>query len=800
MLVDGLPERLPDLPTGAWDEPPTSALVVPLPQQGQKVPLGFLVAGLNRYRALDEGYRSWVDLVAGHIAARIATARAYEQERLRAERLAELDQAKTTFFTNISHEFRTPLTLLLGPTEDALADESVPLAPEHRARFELVQRNGERLLRLVNSLLDFSRLEAGRTSARYEPVDLAKYTAELASSFVTATERVGLALRIDCPALPEPFWVDQEMWAKVVLNLLSNALKFTFEGSIEVSLRPDGDGAVLAVTDTGIGISPEDQALLFERFSRISGARSRSFEGSGIGLALVAELVALHGGGVDVRSEPDKGTTFLVRLPSGRAHLPADAVVDSDAVAPPPVDRQVRGFMAEALRWSDGSPSEIGGGTSSVPEQGAEDGPGPPPPHLRRRRRPADPGRRRQRRHARLRVPAAGAGLPGPHGPRRPRGARPRSDRAAGPAAHRRDDAGHGRLRAGRRPARGPGRPPRCRSSCSVPARARKRPSRVSMPASDDYLVKPFSARELLARVRANLELDRVRRTRARLERSQALLDQAQRLARVGSWELELDTGRVSASVELVRQLDLSAEDLAERGFEHIVSTRVHPDDQEPLRAAIAAAAEGEPLDVELRLIVDGGMRTYRVIGELERDEHGRPVRLRGSQQDVTDQHLAQDALAAATAAREAADRETALANELQASLLPQPSFDPDPLQVATYYRAGVEGTQVGGDWYDVIELGAGRTALVMGDVMGRGVQAAAVMGQLRAAVRAYARLDLAPSDILEYLDGLVRDLGDDQIVTCLYAVYDPGERRLVYANAGHLPPCSGFRARRPAC
>jgi anti-sigma regulatory factor (Ser/Thr protein kinase) len=108
---------------------------------------------------------------------------------------------------------------------------------------------------------------------------------------------------------------------------------------------------------------------------------------------------------------------------------------------------------------------------------------------------------------------------------------------------------------------------------------------------------------------------------------------------------------------------------------------------------------------------------------------------------------------------------------------------------VATFYRAGVEGTQVGGDWYDVIELGAGRTALVMGDVMGRGVRAAAVMGQLRAAVRAYARLDLPPADILEYLDGVVRDLGGDQIVTCVYAVYDPGDRRLTYANAGHLPP-----------
>jgi len=173
----------------------------------------------------------------------------------------------------------------------------------------------------------------------------------------------------------------------------------------------------------------------------------------------------------------------------------------------------------------------------------------------------------------------------------------------------------------------------------------------------------------------------------------------------------------------------------------------------------------------------------------LAHDAEGRPTRLLGSNQDVTEQRHAEQALASAVAGREAALREHRIADELQRSLLPPPSFDPDHLHVATYYRAGVEGTQVGGDWYDVIELGAGRTALVTGDVMGRGVHAAAVMGQLRAAVRAYAWLDLPPGDVLQFLDGVVRDLGNDQIVTCVYAVYDPGDRTLSYANAGHLPP-----------
>ncbi len=177
--------------------------------------------------------------------------------------------------------------------------------------------------------------------------------------------------------------------------------------------------------------------------------------------------------------------------------------------------------------------------------------------------------------------------------------------------------------------------------------------------------------------------------------------------------------------------------------------------------------------------------------------EDGSASRLRGSVQDITERRAAEEALAMAAANAEAAAREHAIADQLQRSLLPQKGFDLDHLEVATYYRAGVEGTQVGGDWYDVIELGGGRTALVVGDVMGRGVQAAAVMGQLRAAVRAYARLDLPPADLLESLDGLVRDIGDDQIVTCIYAVFDPADRCLRFANAGHLPPIVAVPGRR---
>ena len=234
----------------------------------------------------------------------------------------------------------------------------------------------------------------------------------------------------------------------------------------------------------------------------------------------------------------------------------------------------------------------------------------------------------------------------------------------------------------------------------------------------------------------------------------------------------------------------MSPEELQDAGFAGVFDTRVHPDDAERVGTALAAAAAGAQLDLELRLVTpDGAERVCRAIGELERDEAGRPLRLRGSLQDVTEQKAAEQALALAAAEREAAARERRIADELQQSLLPQLTFAAEQLEVAAYYRAGVAGTQVGGDWFDVIDLGAARTALVLGDVVGRGVRAAAVMGRLRTAVRAYAQLELTPGDVLESLDTVVTHIGPEQLVTCLYAVFDPRDSSLTYANAGHLPP-----------
>jgi PAS domain S-box-containing protein len=354
--VDDLAARFADVPTAPWDRPPRRALLVPIAQHGQDRPAGFLVAGLNPHRPLDAAYSGFLDLLAGQIAAGLGSARAYDAERRRTAALAELDRAKTEFFSNVSHEFRTPLTLLLGPLEEIVAKPDGMVLPENRALAEVAHRNGLRLLKLVNTLLDFSRLEAGRARALFEPVDLASYTAELASSFRAAMEKAGLACVVECPPLPEPVHVDREMWEKIVLNLVSNAFKFTLEGEVSVSVRALEGAVELAVGDTGAGIPDDALPHLFERFYRVRGVEGRTHEGSGIGLALVHELVKLHGGTMQVESRTGLGSTFRVTLPLGDAHLPPEQHAPAADRAPA---LGARPFVQEALRWvADGGDGE----------------------------------------------------------------------------------------------------------------------------------------------------------------------------------------------------------------------------------------------------------------------------------------------------------------------------------------------------------------------------------------------------------------------------------------------------------
>jgi signal transduction histidine kinase/CheY-like chemotaxis protein len=342
------------LPNGAqgiaspfWEETVSRALVLPVQRQGSLTPTAALVAGISPRRALDDGYRGFLDLIAAQLAAAIGDAQAFEAERRRAEALAEIDRAKTTFFSNVSHEFRTPLTLMLGPIEAAAAHAGTP--PSVREQLLLAQRNALRLLKLVNSLLDFSRIEAGRVQASFEPVDVAALTEDLASNFRSAIEAAGLAFEVDCEPLDEPVYLDREMWEKIVLNLLSNAFKFTFAGRIAVRLRREESCVRLEVADTGVGIPREEIPRLFERFHRVEGTRGRTQEGSGIGLALVQELVKLHGGRIDVTSDLRRGTSFRILVPMGTAHLPPERIKAPRVLASTATGTQA--YLQEALSW-----------------------------------------------------------------------------------------------------------------------------------------------------------------------------------------------------------------------------------------------------------------------------------------------------------------------------------------------------------------------------------------------------------------------------------------------------------------
>ncbi|HEU4582297.1 MAG TPA: ATP-binding protein [Polyangiaceae bacterium] len=314
--------------------------MLPLRSPDHPAPYGALICGISPHRLLDAGYRAFFELAAGQIVTALRNALALEYERKRAEALAEFDRAKTQFFSNISHEFRTPLALIAMPIEEALASPAQALEGED---LQAAHRNVKRLLKLVNQLLDFARIEAKRAQVSVQPTDLCALTIDLASAFRSMLEHVGLRLEIDCPPLDAPVLVDPDMWEKIVLNLLSNAFKFTFQGGISVSLRQQTDSVELRVRDTGIGIAPEQLPRLFDRFHRVEGAESRSHEGSGIGLALVADLIRLQGGRISVESKLGRGTTFSVQLPRRLAHPAATAVTASGA--------HKQAFVEEAQNW-----------------------------------------------------------------------------------------------------------------------------------------------------------------------------------------------------------------------------------------------------------------------------------------------------------------------------------------------------------------------------------------------------------------------------------------------------------------
>jgi PAS domain S-box-containing protein len=490
----------------AWPDPVLRGLVLPIFGAAREKLAGLAAFGVSPRRVLDDSYRTFCHLVAGQIGIAIAGAQAHETERRRAEALLEIDGAKTVFFSNVSHEFRTPLTLMLGPIDDILGQEGDSLAVS-RAELDLVRRNARRMLRLVNTLLYFSRIEAGRARAVFEPTDLPSFTDELAAVFRSAFGRAKLGFVVDCPPLEEPVFVDPDMWEKIVLNLLSNALKFTIEGEVTVAVDKVERNVRLTVRDTGTGIPEDSLPHLFDRFHRIEGARGRTHEGSGIGLAMVRELVKLHGGSVRVESQLGRGSTFTVSLPLGKGHLPAEQV--REALARPFITAAADVYVEETLHWDPVPRSGEAGAIAStnvraatVLEEAAATAPG-----TRARILLADDNADMRDYVQRLlgstyEVEAVGDGeaafaaaLRAPPDLVLADVMMPRMDGLALLKALRAD--------------------PRTRTVPVVLLSARAgEESGVQALASgaDDYLIKPFSARELLARIDARVELERLRR------------------------------------------------------------------------------------------------------------------------------------------------------------------------------------------------------------------------------------------------------------------------------------------------
>ncbi|MFF5052463.1 SpoIIE family protein phosphatase [Micromonospora sp. NPDC000663] len=723
------------------DPPPTDAarqaLVLPVTAANEAV--GALVVGVARRLPLGDDYRDFLDLVAAQISRAVGKQRAYEQERARAAELAALDQAKTNFFANVSHEFRTPLTLVLGPLEDMLANPALPAADTER--LTMMHRNALRLLKLVNTVLDFSRLESGRLAARFQPTDLSGYTARLASTFRSATDRAGLRLLVDCPPLPAPVFVDRDMWEKIVLNLVSNAVKFTFHGEIRVRVRVVGDAARLEVTDTGVGILPAEVPHVFERFHRVPGVRARTHEGTGIGLALVRELVEMHGGQVGLTSRVDEGSTFTVTIPFGSAHLPADRVA---AFGPLPAGEpeQARLYVAETALWTGSAAEpEFDSGPTAVEPAGrilVVDDNVDLREHVTRLLSPT------------WEVVTASDGLVA-----LPLAQEGGFDLVLTDVMMPRLD-GYGLVTALRSD-------PRTRHVPIVLLSARAGSAEAVAGLSigaDDYLVKPFSGQELIARVRANVELGQLRGQIIRRLRALADAAVAVNTARSTSDVLQVAARHALTLAEAARVVVSASDARSEADAGGTTAA-------EPSFAADLTGTTGERL---------GELRVWRAADD-----------------DAQADDAALTQLARLVGVRlenaQLYEAEHRIATTLQHSLLPQSLPQLPGAVVASRYLPGSADVEVGGDWYDVIALDGDELVLVIGDVVGKGVRAAAAMGQLRNALRAYVLEGFDPGASLTRLNRLVGSTEGRSFATVVCLQFNPRTGQLRYASAGHPSP-----------
>jgi PAS domain S-box-containing protein len=868
----------------AGDQDPDTAVVLPLAVAGQVEPVGLLVVGVSPYHALDAEYRGFLDLVALQLSGAVTDAQALAAERRQAEALAEIDRAKSEFFANVSHEFRTPLTLITGPTEEALADPGESEAA--RERWRVVRRNAGRLRRLVDDMLDFARIEAGRLQPEAAPADLAGLTRDIAESFAPAITRAGLALRVECPPLPGPVAVDADMWEKIVLNLLSNALKYTPEGSVAVRLGVAGDHAELTVADTGVGVPAAELPQLFQRFHRVRGTAGRSHEGAGIGLALVHELVRLHGGTVTADSTEGIGSTFTVRIPydapSPGAQPARPAAAAGGAIAPV--------YLEEALQWS------------AHGEDTAERAPGASAMVL-----VVDDNADLRRFVSRL-LAAEWRVLQAADGPTALAIAREHHPDLVLSDVMMPGMNGFELLRELRAD----------KATAAIPvvflsARAGEEASIEGLDAgADDYLPKPFNAPELLARVRSNLALARYRNREAdfrsalvnALHEGVAVLeadgtvvdvndafamltgygaeglpyrhpypwapggdeDAASRETAEAAYASLLDEGRgellapirhrdghrrwLAATTTVVPDRPghqglsvTSARDVTSQRAaveqeaivaEFVAALATVTDQTALLETALVALhrlfgaartvaalwTEGgeEPTIVGHPVVAAPGELGRHVLDALSDARHQGPPHVSvlrapadstaarglaispdadaalwmdfGAPRALTDRdrilfglvtsHLGR-ALAHARSFAQARDVAVALQHAILGPLRLPHGF-------AARYQPAVRPLEVGGDWYDVVTLPEGRTVLVVGDCVGHGLRAAAVMGQLRSACQALLLRADGPAQVLAELDEFASRLPDARYTTVFCAILDPRAGSVRYSCAGHVP------------
>lgn len=790
-LVPDLPVILPSLSARLGDDCPEQALVVTLSGTEDALtdgsPTAALVLGLSYSTPLDDQYRGFCRLLADQVSATLANATAYQGERRRAESLAQLDQAKTAFLANVSHEFRTPLTLMLGPLDDALLSLTGNDALADRLR--IVQRNGRRLLRQVNDLLDFSRIEAGQRQPQLAVVDIGALTAGIASSFTEVCRLAGIELVLDCQAA----WAeaDAEMWETIVLNLVSNAFKYTLTGSITVTAGPGRDGeATITVSDTGTGVAPEHLPRLFDRFYRPANTSGRTAEGSGIGLALVRSLVEMQNGTIAVESTPGQGTTVRVSLPA------AEAAPSASAAGTIAKSAARNDYAEEALGWL---------GTGSQPDSAFSS---------RQLVLVADDNAD-MRRHlstvlgTKWDVLEAGDGRQALELARRHRPdllltdvMMPELD-GFGLIAAIRADPGLASL-----------------PVIMLSARAGPEAAGGGLDAgADHYLVKPFSSADLLSHVTARLQA--VARDRSRLlreevpEQERALggltadVGAAKSVDQALSVLLGTPACSLRASAASIGLLDETgsnllithAGDLAGDIHDryHLVSI------DSPVRMAEVARTDRRMVvpdvaDADERFLAEAADKAEDIraliIEPLHADDGTvlgamglgwpAPREINPADTDLTRRVAA--ILARAVARISAAEREHQIAMALQERLLGFGVIS-QAAAVSAAYQPASEAMRVGGDWYTATPLDAARIGISAGDVVGHGLAAATVMSQLRSALGAAALAADDPAAVIDLLDRYAQTLDDATFATVAYAVVDSAAGTVSYACAGHPYP-----------